>query len=66
VTRANCLVRASVRQAWYAAHGDLRDVVIGVTAPSGGFAAHAWLDGDAPCHSDGFHELLRRPAEAPR
>jgi hypothetical protein len=66
VTRANCLVRATVRQAWYAAHGDLRDVVIGVTAPSGGFAAHAWLDGDAPCHSDGFHELLRRPAGAPR
>jgi hypothetical protein len=66
LTRANCLVEATVRQAWYAAHGDLRDVVIGVTAPSAGFAAHAWLDGDSSYQSEGFHELLRRPASAPR
>lgn len=57
-----CLVRATVRQAWHAAHGVHRDLVIGVTAPGRGFQAHAWLDGDPPCHSEGFHELLRRPA----
>ena len=56
-----CLVRASVRQAWDAAHGVPRDLVIGVTAPGSGFKAHAWLDGDPPCQSEGFHELLRRP-----
>ena len=66
VTRASCLVRATVRQAWYAAHGELRDVVIGVKAPAEGFAAHAWLDGDPQCHSDGFHELVRRAASMPR
>jgi hypothetical protein len=60
--RSNCLVRAAVLQAWYSAHGDKRDIVIGVTAPSKGFAAHAWLDGDPPCHSVDFKELLRRPA----
>ena len=66
VSRANSLVRATVRQAWFAAHGELRDVVIGVKAPAEGFAAHAWLEGDAPCHSVGFHELLRRPASSAR
>lgn len=59
---ASCLVRATVLQAWYLAHGDARDLVIGVTAPSAGFAAHAWLEGDPPCHRDGFQELLRQPA----
>jgi len=60
--RANCLVRATVFQAWYLAHGEERDLVIGVTAPSSGFAAHAWLEGDPPCHTEGFRELTRRPA----
>lgn len=60
LTRPNCLVRASVLQAWCSAHGDARDIVIGVTAPSAGFRAHAWLDGDPPCHSAGFVELTRR------
>jgi hypothetical protein len=57
-----CLVQAMVRQAWYAAHGENRDLVVGVTSPAQGFSAHAWLDGDPPCHSRGFHELLRYPA----
>jgi hypothetical protein len=57
-----CLVRALVRQAWFAAHGSPRDLVIGVTPPSAGFRAHAWLDGDPPCHDEGYHELVRRPA----
>ncbi len=57
---ATCLLQALVLQHWDAAHGQPRDLVIGVTPPSTGFRAHAWLDGDAPCHSDGFQEVLRR------
>jgi hypothetical protein len=60
--RASCLDRATVFQAWYLAHGEERDLVIGVTAPSTGFTAHAWLEGEPPCHSEGFYELTRRPA----
>jgi hypothetical protein len=59
---ATCLHRAIVRQAWFAAHGLRRDIVVGVTAPSAGFEAHAWLAGEPPCHSEGFEELLRRSA----
>lgn len=55
-----CLVDARVRQAWEEAHGRERALVIGVTAPSTGFRAHAWLDGDPPCCSHGFSELMRR------
>ena len=61
---ATCLPSAILRQAWFAAHGSERDLVIGVTAPSRGFEAHAWLEGDPPCHTERFEELLRRPATA--
>lgn len=61
--RDTCLVRAVVRQAWYAANGSERELVIGVTRPGAGFRAHAWLEGDPPCHDEGFHDLLRRPAQ---
>jgi hypothetical protein len=44
--RASCLEAALVAQAWARAHGRPRDVIVGVTAPGKGFAAHAWLDGD--------------------
>ena len=54
-----CLMRALVLQAWYAGQGDRREVVIGVTAPSKGFKAHAWVDGESPCHDEGFAELTR-------
>ncbi|MGH2705322.1 MAG: lasso peptide biosynthesis B2 protein [Actinomycetota bacterium] len=57
-----CLMRALVVQAWDAAHGRPRDLIIGVTSPKSGFQAHAWLQDDPPCHSDGFRELTRRPA----
>jgi Transglutaminase-like superfamily len=40
-----CLVNAIVLQAWEAAHGRRRDLVVGVTGPDG-FRAHAWLQGD--------------------
>lgn len=60
---ATCLAHAIVRQAWFAAHGSPRDLVVGVTAPSRGFKAHAWLEGDPPCHTERYQELLRRPAK---
>lgn len=62
--RATCLVRALVRQRWDASQGKPRDLIIGVIPPSRGFRAHAWLDGDPPCHHDGFTELLRRGASS--
>lgn len=57
-----CLEGALVRQRWLAAHGVMCDVVIGVTAPSTGFSAHAWLDAEdghaaAPVHV----EIARLP-----
>lgn len=56
--RATCLERSLVLQAWHAARGVDRDVIIGVTAPAGGFAAHAWLEGE-PEGDDGFQEIHR-------
>lgn len=58
--RATCLESALVRQAWLNARGIRRDVVIGVTPPSEGFGAHAWLEGESP--AGGFGELTRMPA----
>jgi hypothetical protein len=60
-SEATCLVRALVRQSWFAAQGIPRDIVVGVTPPSAGFEAHAWLEGDRECHSRAFQELLRVP-----
>lgn len=57
----SCLVRANVLQAWDAAHGRPRDLIIGVAAPGPEFRAHAWLAGDPSCHEQQFQELLRRP-----
>jgi hypothetical protein len=52
--RESCLVNAIVRQAWEAAHGQRRDLVIGTTAPDD-FRAHAWLEGDpVPVAEDGL------------
>jgi hypothetical protein len=59
---ATCLLEALVLQRWDAARGQPRDLVIGVTAPGDGFLAHAWLDGDVPCHDQQFVELVRRGA----
>ncbi len=64
VRRQTCLVQSAVLQAWDASHGQPRDLVIGVTAPSDGFRAHAWLEGDPASRSRGFSELSRRPAPA--
>ena len=59
---ATCLESALVLQAWLAAQGDPRDVVIGVASPASGFAAHAWVDGEPDRVSRGFDELTRLPA----
>jgi hypothetical protein len=61
----SCLVRSIILQAWYAAHGEQRDLIVGVTEPGEAFSAHAWLDGEAPHGSEPFDELLRRPAQSP-
>jgi hypothetical protein len=59
---ANCLERALVLQRWYAGRRSARTLVIGVTAPSAGFHAHAWLDGDTDAGREAMVEILRRPA----
>ncbi len=58
-----CLERSLVLQAWLAAHGDYRDIVIGV--PETGFGvdpAHAWVDGTEPASDAKYLELHRLPA----
>lgn len=54
-----CLELALVRQRWLAAHGEPRAIAIGVTAPSAGFAAHAWLVGEEDPDVPVFQELTR-------
>jgi hypothetical protein len=46
------------------AHGDERDLVIGITVPAEDFEAHAWLEGDDVDEVDGFTELVRRRPHA--
>lgn len=53
-----CLERALVLQRWYVAHGDPRDVIVGVRNADRDFRAHAWLEDDSPSGA-GFSELLR-------
>ena len=55
----SCLERALVRQRWLAAHGEPRAIAIGVTAPSHGFRAHAWLVGEDDPLAQDFQELTR-------
>ena len=56
-----CLERAPVLQAWHAAGGTPRDVVIGVARSEPGFRAHAWLDGDPSVRESEFEVLRRQP-----
>lgn len=57
-----CLERALVLQAWEKAHGNIRDVVIGVDLRGTEFAAHAWLAGEPEGDDARFAELMRLPA----
>jgi len=63
--KPSCLERALVLQAWLAAHGNPRDVVIGV--PHGGMKsgpAHAWVEGTDTVSPERYLELYRlRPPE---
>ncbi len=59
---ASCLERAMLLQAWYRAHGEDRELVVGVTAPGGKFRAHAWIAGEGSHDEQEFVELARRPA----
>ncbi len=58
--QATCLESALVRQRWLAAHGDRRDIVIGVS-PSGlrDNPAHAWVDGTDSRAASSYLELHR-------
>lgn len=56
VTRASCLERSLLRQAWLRGRGTMRDVVIGVRSEDK-FEAHAWLEGDPD--SMGYVEIHR-------
>lgn len=57
-----CLERALVLQAWESAHGNMRDVVIGVDPRGSEFTAHAWLAGELDGNDARFWELMRLPA----
>lgn len=63
-TGSTCLIRALVLQAWDAAHGERRDVVIGVRSDET-FEAHAWLHGEPLDLAEDYVELMRRPAPQP-
>ena len=54
-----CLERALVLQRWLLAQGEPRAIIIGVTAPSDGFTAHAWLLGREDPIAPLYHELTR-------
>lgn len=57
---STCLERAVVLQRWRAAHGDPREVVVGVSGTREQFRAHAWLDDEPPAAEPGeFRELVR-------
>lgn len=59
VRGATCLERSLLLQAWFAARGQRRDVVIGVRRDES-VLAHAWLDGLED--GAGYVELHRLPA----
>ena len=61
LTRANCLARSVVLQQWYGSRGHPHDVVIGVTPPSRGFRAHAWLERPGQLTRSDYAEIARLP-----
>ena len=65
-TRATCLTRALVRQAWLAAQASPHDLVIGVrrAGPDGDLLAHAWLEGEDSAAAAGYVELARHRPRA--
>lgn len=61
VSRATCLERSLLRQAWFVQHGRSVDVVIGVRR-GGSIEAHAWVEGDDD--SSAYTEIYRLPPAA--
>lgn len=53
-----CLERAIILQRWYAAHGERKSIWVGVSSPSAGFRAHAWLEGETS-GNEAFEKLLK-------
>jgi hypothetical protein len=67
LTGSRCLSRSLVMQRWHEAQGDTFDVVLGVTPPSAGFKAHAWLQAPAAsAPENGFTEIRRIPGRTGR
>ena len=62
---ATCLERAVVLQAWEAAQGRPRDVLIGVTGTEE-FRAHAWLEGEEASDTGSSFTVLQRLAPPDR
>lgn len=57
-----CLERSLVIQAWLSAHGDHRDIVIGLPKENfGEVPAHAWVDGTDRISPVEYLELHRLP-----
>ncbi len=57
---ASCLERSLVLQRWLASHGIARDVIVGTEGGArGGFAAHAWIDGEPQPPGRSYVELIR-------
>lgn len=54
-----CLERSLVLQAWEAAHGLERAVVIGVRGSGDALEAHAWLEGEPDGERLAYSELMR-------
>lgn len=64
---ATCLERALVMQRWLDDQGHPCEVIIGVSRPSSGFTAHAWLETDRISTEHAEHkEIMRLPAPSVR
>ncbi len=59
---ASCLERSLVRQQFYLAKGEKRDLIVGFAPPSEEFRAHAWLSGDSEDGDDTYLILHRTEA----
>lgn len=65
VQRLTCLESVVVRRQYLSTRGENRAIVVGVTAPEQGFAAHAWLEGEDPAPSGYVRLGTLMPEEAP-
>jgi len=59
---ASCLERSLVLQRWFLAHGQEREVVVGVAVDGTTTLAHAWLAGEEHLNDREYTEMTRVPA----